>query len=274
MPLELFYDDDKSIPEGFTSLYTEKEGKFTLTGVNGMKTQGDVDYVKDALRKEREDHSATREKLKPWGDLNASDTHKKLDRIKELEAAAGGNLDEDKINEIVEGRISQQTGPLNRQIETLTTERDEALAVGVTLQQTITSRDMGEQIQEAAIKAQVHSSAIPDIKLVAMTMMELNEEGNMITKADGVLTPGLDLDGFFKEMGKSRAHWWPESHGGGAGGAGPGGGFTGNNPWKPSSWNLTQQGAVIKEQGLEVAKSMAKAAGNVVGGRKPLATKT
>lgn len=272
--LELFYEDEGSIPEGYSALYTEKDGKFLLTGVTGMKTQGDVDHVKEALRKERENHSSTKEKLKPWGDLNAADTHKQLDRIKELEAAAGGKLDEDKINEIVEGRIAQQTGPLSRQIETLTTERDEALSVGQKLQGDITSRDMGEQIQEAAIKAKVHTSAIPDIKLVAMTMMELNDENLMITKSDGTLTPGLNLEGFFKEMGESRAHWWPESQGGGAGGQGPGGGFTGDNPWKRNSWNVTKQGNIIKTQGSTVAASMAKIAGTAVGAGKPLAPKT
>ena len=43
--LELSYDTKDAIPNGFAELYTEKDGKFVLTGVNGMKTQTDVDNV-------------------------------------------------------------------------------------------------------------------------------------------------------------------------------------------------------------------------------------
>lgn len=269
--LELEYEAEGDVPEGYAKLYTEKDGKFQLTGVKGMKTQTDVNNVQEGLRKERENHAETLTKLKAFGKLDAAETFKSLDRIKELEAAAGGKLDEDKINEIVEGRIAQQTGPLTRQVETLTKERDEAVDVGKTLQGTIAKRDMGEQIQEAAIIAKVHTSAIPDIKLVAMNMMELNEEGLLITRAEGSLTPGLNLEMFFKEMGKSRPHWWPESEGGGAKGSRSTGGPGGDNPWSNKSWNVTKQGEIYKTQGSAIATAMAKTAGTVLGGAKPLA---
>lgn len=269
--LELEYEAETSIPEGYAKLYTEKDGVYHLTGVKGMKTQADVTNVQEGLRKEREDHTSTKTKLKAFGELDAVATFKSLDRIKELEAAAEGKLDDKKINEIVEGRISQQTGPLNRQIETLTKERDDAVTLGSTLQVSITKRDMGEQIQEAANIAKVHASAIPDIKLVAMSMMEMNDDGALITKADAIVTPGLNLEGFFKEMGKSRPHWWPESQGGGAGGSKAMGGQGGNNPWSNKHWNMSKQAEIFSSQGSQVAVAMAKAAGTTLGGAKPLA---
>ena len=39
--------------QGMEGLYTEKEGKWHLTGIKGMKTQADIDAVKATLDKER-----------------------------------------------------------------------------------------------------------------------------------------------------------------------------------------------------------------------------
>ena len=36
--LELIYNSAEEIPSGFESLYTEKDGKWHLTGIKGMKT--------------------------------------------------------------------------------------------------------------------------------------------------------------------------------------------------------------------------------------------
>ena len=49
--LKTIYDNEADIPEGFAALYTEKNGKWELTGVQGVKTQLDVDRVQEALRK-------------------------------------------------------------------------------------------------------------------------------------------------------------------------------------------------------------------------------
>lgn len=270
-PLELTYDSQDTIPEAFRSLYSEKDGAWQLTGVNGMKTQADVDQVKEALRKEREDHGKARDALKPWGELKPDEVMTQLDRIKELEAAAGGKLDEDKLNELVEGRLAQKTGPLERNISTLTEERDTLKAENETLRGSIEARDRNDSVRGIAAESKAHSTATPDIEMAASAMLEKDESGKWVTKS-GIegLTPGLDVKGWMKEMQKLRPHWWPESEGGGALGGGGGGGFTGNNPWSAEHWNLTQQGAVVNGQGREVADRMAKAAGTTVGGLKPV----
>lgn len=41
------------------------------------------------------------------------------------------------------------------------------------------------------------------------------------------------------------------------------------NPWLPENWNLTAQGAYIREYGLEVAKGKAKKAGTKIGAPAP-----
>lgn len=277
MPIELVYENKDAVPEAFRAdpVFNEiftvgEDGKVTLTGVTGMKTEADVATVREALRKEREDHGTTKTKLKPWGELDPTETLAQLDRIKELEAAAGGKLDDEAINKIVEGRLGQATGPLNRQIEELTEKNTTLETENGTLKDSITSRDRNEAVRAVATEAKVHQTAMPDIEMTASTMLEQDESGKWITKEglNGV-TPGLDIKGFLREMQKLRPHWWPESVGGGAGGAGGGLGFSGPNPWSKDNWNMTEQGKVLTEQGREVADKMAKAAGTTVGGQRP-----
>lgn len=269
-PIELEYESQDAIPEAFRPLYAEQNGKFVLTGVKGLKTQKDVDTVKEALRKEREDHAKARDALKPWGDLKADEVLAQLDRIKELEAAAGGKLDEAKLNELVEGRLAQKTGPLQRQIETLTGDKTKVEQERDALKSQLETRDRNDAVRAVATESKAHATAVPDIEMAASIMLEKDESGKLVTKAgiDG-LTPGLDVKGWMKEMTKLRPHWWPESEGGGARGGGGGSGFAGNNPFSAEHWSLTEQGKVLQTQGREVADRLAKAAGTTVGGAKP-----
>ena len=274
--LELIYEKKDSIPEVFRAdgvfekLFTETpDGKISLTGVTGMKTQKDVDTISEALRKERSDHKAAIDKLKPWGDLNPTETLAQLDRIKELEAAAGGKLDEEKINEIVQGRLSQSTAPLQREIETLSTTNSTLQEENKELRNSIESRDRNDSVRSVATESKAHPTAAPDIEMAASYMLEKNDAGQWVVK-DGIsgVTPGLDVKGWLKEMQKLRPHWWPESEGGGALGNGPGS-FTGDNPFAAKTWNVTAQSQLISTQGMEVAKTLASRAGTTVGGGRP-----
>jgi len=281
MPIELQYDNKEALPEAFRSdavfnelFTTGADGKIVLSGVTGLKTQKDVDSVKEALRKEREDHGKTKDALKPWGSLNAEETLAQLDRIKELEAAAGGKLDEAKLNELVEGRLSQKTGPLNRQIETLTGEKTKAEQERDALKAQLETRDRNDAVRAIATEAKVLQTAVPDMEMAASVMLEKDADGNLVTKS-GIngLTPGLSVKEWAKEMQKLRPHWWPESEGGGARGGGGGGGFSGNNPFSAEHWSLTDQGKYLTEHGREATDRLAKAAGTTVGGPRPAAKK-
>jgi hypothetical protein len=271
-PLELSYDKMDAVPEAFRPLYEEKDGKAVLTRINGMKTQQDVFNVQEALRKEREDHGKTRDAFKPWkafgDDPNALQT--KLDRIAELEAAAGGKLDDAAINKLVEARLGQKTAPLERQLKDIAGERDTAVSERDALRAAIQRRDMNDVVRAVATEMKVLATAIPDVEMVAASYLERDPtSGEFIVKADAKgVTPGSDLKGFMKEMQKLRPHWWPASQGGGAGG---GGGFDNidDNPWSPKGWNLTKQGAYVKEHGMAKAELAAKAANSRVGATRP-----
>lgn len=269
MPIEIQYDNMGAVPEAFRELYTEKDGKAVLTGVNGMKTQADVDTVSEALRKERLDHKKAVELAKPWEGLDHGEVMAKLDKYPELEAAASGKMDEEKINQLVEQRIAQKTGPLERTIKTLTEERDTFKTESETLRSDIETSQLNEAVREVAAELKVHSTAIPDIELVAKSYLERDDNGNYIVKADAKgVTPGVDIKQFMKEMQTLRPHWWPQSVGGGAGG-GNQGINGGQNPWSGKHWNMTEQSKIYMEQGAEIASEMAKSAGTSIGGARP-----
>jgi len=281
MPIELQYENRDSLPEAFREesvfkeLFTvESDGKIVLTGVTGMKTQADVDDVREALRKEREDHGQTKTSLKAWGKLDPTETLAKLDRIGELETAAGGKLDDDAINKIVEGRLEQRTAPLQRKIDELTETNGNLTTENGSLKGSIETRDRNDIIRKVALGSKIHPTAMADVESAAASMFEKDERGQWITKADVAgVTAGQTPEGWLRDMQKVRPHWWPESQGGGALGGGAGGGFSGPNPWTAENWNMTKQAEIFREQGSEVAERMAKAAGTKVGGTKPAAKK-
>lgn len=271
--IELSYDSADAIPAGFAGLYDEVDGKFTLAGVSGMKTQQDVNNVQEALRKERADHNAAKTSLKAWGDLKPDEVMTQLDRIKELEAAGAGKIDETKMTELVEARLTQKTAPMERQITTLTTDNEALKAENANLKSSIERRDMNDEVRAIATEMKVLPTAIADVELVAAMFMEKGEDGKFIVKADAQgVTPGVDMQQFLKEMQKIRPHWWPASQGGGAGGgAGEFGGSA--NPFSHEGWNMTQQAKIVQEKGMAFAQKLAEAAGTKVGGLKPPAKK-
>ena len=275
-PLEITYDSIDTIPENFRSLYEEKDGKAVLTGINGIKTQADINNVQEALRKERADHAAVRDALKGWKGLGEDPTQvqSKLDRISELEAAAEGKIDENKLQQMVEARIGQKTAPLERQLRETTSTLETLQQENNTLKQSIESRDRNDSVRSVATEMKVVSSAIADVEMVAAAYLERDPTtGEFIVKADAKgVTPGADVKTFMKEMQRLRPHWWPQSQGGGAGGGG-GGLDNSDNPWSAKGWNLTKQGAIVKEHGMSRAEEMAKAVGSRIGATRPPQTK-
>lgn len=269
--IQISYDSIDDVPESFRSLYDESEdGKAVLAGVEGMKTAQDVQNVQEALRKERNDKKALDDQVKSWKALGESpeEIQQRLDRMAELETAAEGKIDDDKINQLVEGRLKQKAGPLERQIETLSSEKSELEQKFNTLQREVERRDMRDAIRSVATEMKVLSTAIPDVEIIAERYLERDDNGNFITRADAPdVTPGVDVKQFMKEMQKKRPHWFPQSEGGGA--FGPGGVGDGSNPWGKNSWNLSKQGEIVRQQGMAVAERMAKAAGSKVGATRP-----
>lgn len=273
------YDKLEEIPETFRELYTEKNGKWELTGVSGVRTQADVDRVTASLEKERNDHKETKAKLTAWGELGElDDVHKRLDRLPELEAAAKGKLDEaqieDLVNRRVDGVIKSRTAPLERQIAKLTGERDELNTKVADYQGKERQRSIHDAIRKAAAEEKIRPEAIEDALVWGERVFDVAEDGAVVTR-DGVgVTPGLQPKDWLGEIRERKTHWWPASTSGGATGSGGRGATAGaDNPWSAEGWNMTKQGEVMRTAGRDRAEQLAKLAGTSIGGPRPAAKK-
>ena len=273
MALQAIYDKDKfeeSVTEQYRDLYSERDGKMEFTGVAGIKTQADIDRLQGALNKEKNDHKDTKGKLSEWNNLGVSysDVAEKLDKIPSLEAAASGNLDEEKIETIVQGRIKSLMAPVERENRQLKTDVEKLSGENTTFRNQHISRIKSDAVRTAASKLNVISQAMEDVIMLGERHFDVTEDGKVLTKDNVGITPGVDAETWLADMRDKRPYWWPASQGGGAGGGNGGAGFP-NNPWSKDNWNLTEQGKVLREKGVEKAEQMAKAAGSAVGATQP-----
>lgn len=268
MGLKALVDNLDDVDEKYHDLYTEKNGKFELTGIEGVKTQADVDRLQSALTKERNDHKAVRERLGMLGDRKIEDVLAQLDRIPELEAAAAGKMDEEKINQIVETRIKTKLAPIERERDTLRnqlSEKDKLIEGYTTKERT---RMIHDAVRSAAATSKVLPEALEDALMLAERVFEVNEDGKVTTKDNVGVTPGVEPAVWFTDLQAKRPHWWGPSSGGGAGGGNRNGGGGGANPWTHEGWNMTEQGRILKENRTR-AEQLAKAAGTTIGGQRP-----
>src|SRR5690554_2731727 len=191
MGLKAILDNLDNVPEHFHELYTEKNGKFELTGIEGIKTQADVDRLQSALSKERNDHKTTRERFSVLGDRDLDEVITSLDRIPELEAAAAGKIDDAKLEELVEGRMKTKLAPLEREKGNLAKQVQELTGVVEQYQASERTRKIHDEVRRAATASKVLPEAFDDALMLAERVMELDEEGRVIVR-DGVgFTPGV-----------------------------------------------------------------------------------
>lgn len=154
MALKAILDSLEGVEEHYQTLYTQQNDKFVLTGVEGMKPEAEFAKVHGGLTKERNDHKGTKERLAGYSALGTlEEIQSRLDRVAELEAAAGGKLDETGINKLVETRIGTKTAPLEREINTLkqgVMERDNIINQYKAKE---TQRTITDNLREAAKKS-------------------------------------------------------------------------------------------------------------------------
>ncbi len=281
MPVKLktVYENEAEIPEGFADLYAERGGHFELVGVEGVKTQADIDRMQVALNKERTDHKAVRDKLQAFGDIDPTTIPTLQEELAEAKArletlTAEGKIDEVKVEERINAAINRAVGPVNRDKESLARQLEAAKKAVADKETEIANVRQEQQnerirntIRDAVIEAKVTPTAIDDAVLVGERMFEF-VDGKLVTKDGNGITPGLNPKEWAKDMQEKRPHWWPSSVGGGAAG-GKGSGFTGkDNPWTAENWNVTLQGKLYKEN-PEKAAQLAARAGSKIGAVRP-----
>lgn len=278
--LKTIYEKKEDIPEGYGELFIERNGKFELTGIEGVKTQADVERVSEALRKEKADHKVTKDSLGKFGELDPAKVPAQLEELEEVKAQLAtatkdGKVDEGAVQERIEAAVNRAVGPLQRDktaLEKQLLAKDKVILekdaeVG-SLQGNIKRSKIEGVLRDNAIASKVLGTAIDDAVMVGITMFE-EIEGRYVTK-DGVgVTPGLEPKEWYKDMQERRPHWWPASVGGGSRGGGAPLGRNVDNPWSPAGWNLTKQGAYIRQHGEAKAGEAAASVGSHIGATKP-----
>lgn len=274
MKLKLSYNSQEDIPNGYEALYTEKDGKWVLTGIEGMKTQEDITRLSESLRKEREDHKKVKDILAKLGgpDLDADALVEKLDEYEELklrvESGEGGKIDDKKVEELVEQRVQRRLAPVERERDRLKTRNTELENENGTLKGTITRGTVESELRRHATEGKVVTSALDDILDIGANIFEVAEDGAVVTKQGLRNVPaGVTPDVWLSDMKEKRPHWWPASQGGGAGGSGSGNG-TGVNPWTKDNWSIEAQAQLVRTDPGK-ADRLAKAAGVHVGAMSP-----
>lgn len=263
--------DISDLPEATQALY-KKVGENYILQVEGAKTQADIDEIKGYLATERESHKTTKTKLKEYDDirgLNLSPTEllEKLDRFDELEAAAEGKLDEEKINEIAERRVKARIAPIERERDKFKNELLESQASNESYVLKDRTRSIHDVVREATTGAKIVPTAVEDVLMLAERLFEVGEDGNVVSKDNVGITPGIEPTVWLSEIAEKRPHWFAPNQGGGASGQKGGAGFS-NNPFSTDSWNMTEQGKLVREN-PERADQMAKSAGTTIGGGRP-----
>ena len=264
MALKRILESLDGVPESLHEEYEEKDGKFYLKPIDGLKPVEEFNVVHRALAKERDEHKVTKNKLVSFGDLNPEEVRVKLDQIDELKILAEGKVDEMKMEQLVESRLRIKLAPVER-------ERDQLKAQNTELGQTVEtfkgrdrSRTIADAVQTAARAAKIVDTAIEDVVMLGERMFDV-QDGNVVTKDNVGVTPGVDPATWLSDMVQKRPHWLPPSKGGGGR---PGSGDGGSNPWTAAAWNMTEQGRVYKADPAK-AERMAKAAGSMVGAISP-----
>ena len=271
MALKIIEETLDSVDAPFHSLYTEQDGKFVLTGVEGLKTQEDINRLTVSLTKERNDHKATKEKYAPIVALgkDPNEIVSLIDRIPELEELAKGKIDDTKIEQIVETRLKAKLTPVERALEA---EKQRATLFeqeNKTFKERERTGKIHDALRKAAIETKIRPEAVDDALLLAERYFELDETGVVIGKSDmSGVSPGIDPIAWFIENQSKRPYLWGDSFGGGAGGSGNN--FAGVvNPWTADNWNLTEQGKILQANPKR-AEQLAASAGTTIGGKKPI----
>lgn len=277
------------LDKAYHPLYTQREGKFVLTGVKGY-TPEDRERMTRALETERGNAKKYDQELKtlrPWkvfADKKPDEIQAQLDRIEELEAAASGKIDKAELEKMATARAEAATKPLQRQLKELESKLTESSEKLSASEKRVVAYERAEE--RAAIRAEIQkaalaSNALPESYadgggLLAVLEgaleidVQVDSDGTRrlgaVRSKDGAGYPsGLDVSKLLQQIQTRQGYFWGTSKGGGAnsGNGGTRGGSSGD-PWDPKTLNFTKQLEMIRDN-PERAKQLAAAHGVKLG---------
>ncbi|KKN34449.1 hypothetical protein LCGC14_0793480 [marine sediment metagenome] len=275
MSLQAVVENLDGVDEAFHSLYTERDGKFEITGIEGMRTSADVDRVQEALRKERTVSSGYKTKLGGFGDRTPEAIEELDHQIEDLNTQLDGlkregGPNEEDLNKLVETRSVARIRPIERnllkvskQLEEITGERN-ALASERTRGSVIAAVERAAQSKDVLVEKEVLASG--DIADWAARAFEI-VDGEIVSR-EGVpgVSQGLTPDQVFLDMKETgtRSYWFGATKGAGASGGKGGDMQSGENPFainketgRPN--NMTKAGQLLKSDPVRAGRLFAAA---------------
>ncbi|MCW5552167.1 MAG: hypothetical protein KIS67_08360 [Verrucomicrobiae bacterium] len=240
MALKYKLKSREEIPAEHASLYVERDGAF-YADIEGVTDKTKADEMRNhniELRKQIEERDARFDGIDP------DEFRRLVEEKRKLELQAQGHKPEE-IEKIVVDRVKGLKADWDKQLATVTTERD-------SLNTRLTAIQIDQGVITAATKRGLRPTAIPDITARARTVFKLVNGAPRAFEADGQtvrygkdgVTP-MTLEEWVDAQTSDAPHLFESNAGGGAAGN-PAGGGTGSNrsvknPFRKESWNLTEQ---------------------------------
>ena len=255
MALKFKFKSREEIPAEHANLYVERDGAWMLDA-EGVVEKAKLDEFRNtnvALAKERDELKKRFEGIDP-------DEFRKLAAEKQkLELQQQGHKPEE-IEKIIESRIKTLRGDLEKQVSSLSAERDQ-------LNARLTAIQIDQGVITAATKRGLRPTAIPDITSRARAIFKLVDGVPRAFEADGQtvrygrdgVTP-MTLEEWVDGQVAEAPHLFESNAGGGAAGNASGGsGRTQKNPFRKETWNLTEQMKLHEADPLQGARLRAAA---------------
>jgi len=257
MALKYKYAKREEIPAEVATLYIEREGAFTLDA-EGVTEKAKADELRNhnvELRKKVEDLEARFSGIDPEAVKALAAEKEKLEEEQRLK--------EGKFQEVLESRLKNAKAEWDKQVNTLTSERD-------ALTSRLTAIQIDQGVITTATKRGLRPTAIPDITARARSVFKLVNGVPQAFEADGSsvrygkdgVTP-MTLEEWVDAQTSDAPHLFESNAGGGAAGN-PAGGGAGSqrsvkNPFRKESWNLTEQMKLQKSDPALAARLKAAA---------------
>lgn len=270
MSLTAVVENLDGVDEAFHSLYTERDGKFEITGIEGMRTSADVERVQEALRKERIVASGYKTKLGGFGERTPETIEEMETQVEDLTTQIeglkreGGPNDED-LDKLVETRSVARIRPIERtlakvtkQLEEITGERN-TLAAERTRGSVVAAVERAAQSKDVLVEKEVLSSG--DIADWAARVFEIVDGETVSREGLPGVSQGLTPEQVFLDMKESgnRSYWFGATKGAGASGGKGGDMQGGENPFainketgRPN--NMTKAGQLVKSDPVRAGR--------------------
>jgi hypothetical protein len=237
MALKFKFKTKDEIPADIAAHYVERDGAWILDA-EGAADKAKLDEFRSTnvtLLKQLDDQKKRFEGIDPDEFRKLADEKRQLEESQQLKAG--------ELEKVVENRVKGMKADWDKQLTTLTSERD-------SLNARLTAIQIDQGVVGAATKRGLRPTALADITARARNVFKLVNGAPRAFEADGEtvrygkdgVTP-MTLEEWVDMQVTEAPHLFESNAGGGAAGNGSGGAANRSvkNPFRKESWNLTEQ---------------------------------